>query len=152
LVSAGKDWKSKYVLTASETGRVSFAGIIQENQVVAPNQEIFYIIPGNQHFFGEMEISQNSMGKVKLGQKVLIKLKGYPYEEYGILNGRIDYISDIPYRDSVFMSKVSITVSNTSDLKKTIHLKQGMLANAEIVTQSASILQRIIWSLLKMQR
>jgi multidrug efflux pump subunit AcrA (membrane-fusion protein) len=152
LISAGQDWKSKYVLTASQSGRVSFAGIVQENQVVTPNQEIFYVLPGNQNFFGEMEISQNNMGKVKLGQKVLIKLKGYPYEEYGILNGKIDYISDIPFRDSVFMSKVSFTVSNRSDLKKPIHLKQGMLANAEIVTQNATILQRIIWSLLKMAR
>jgi HlyD family secretion protein len=32
-----------------------------------------------------MAIPQDNMGKVKTGQEVLVKLKSYPYEEYGIL-------------------------------------------------------------------
>jgi hypothetical protein len=42
-------------------------------------------------------------------------------------------------------------MKNSSDLKKPIHLKQGMTADAEIVTQDATILQRISWSLFKME-
>jgi hypothetical protein len=32
--------------------------------------------------------SQNNMGKVKEGQEVLVKLKSYPFEEYGMIRGR----------------------------------------------------------------
>ncbi|MDB5136126.1 MAG: HlyD family efflux transporter periplasmic adaptor subunit [Mucilaginibacter sp.] len=149
LISEAEDWKSKYVLTASQTGKLTYSGIIQENQVLTPNQEIFYINPGNEQFFGEMEIPQNNMGKVREGQQVLIKLKSYPFEEYGILRGRIKYIADIPYKDSVFISKVDFNIKNTSDMRKPIHLKQGMMADAEIVTQDATILQRISRSVLK---
>lgn len=143
LISQSDDWISKYILTASQPGKLAFAGIIQENQVLAANQEVFYINPGDEQFFGEMAIPQNNLGKVKEGQEVLIKLKSYPFEEYGMLKGRIKHISDIPYKDSVFISRVDFKVKKMSDMKRSIHLKQGMMADAEIVTEDATILQRI---------
>lgn len=149
LISQSDDWKSKYILTASQGGKLSFSGIVQENQQLTPNQEIFYINPGNEQFFGEMSIPQASMGKVKDGQEVLVKLKSYPYEEYGMLRGRIKYISDVPYKDSIFVAQVAINIKNTSDLKKPIHLKNGMNADAEIITQDATILSRIARNMIK---
>ena len=149
LVSTAEDWKSKYVLTASQPGKLSYAGIIQKNQVLTAGQEVFYIDPGNEAFFGEMTISQNNMGKVKEGQEVLVKLRSYPFEEYGMIRGRIKYIADVPYKDSIFISKVDFKIKNSSDLKKPIHLKQGMVADAEIITQDATILQRITRSFFK---
>lgn len=150
LISQAEDWKNKYVLTASQAGKLTYAGIIQENQVLATNQEIFYINPGNEQFFGEMAIPQNNLGKVKEGQKVLIKLKSYPFEEFGMLKGDIRYISDVPYRDSVFMSRVDFKIRKTSDMKRPIQLKPGMMADAEIVTQDATILQRIARNMVKL--
>lgn len=149
LVSTAEDWKSKYVLTASQAGKISYAGIIQKNQVLTAGQEVFYIDPGNEAFFGQMTISQNNMGKVKEGQEVLVKLRSYPFEEYGMIRGRIKYIADVPYKDSIFISKVDFKIKNSSDLKKPIHLKQGMVADAEIITQDATILQRITRSFFK---
>src|SRR6185503_18210577 len=93
--------------------------------------------------------TQMSMGKVKEGQQVLIKLRSYPFEEYGMLKGRIKYISDVPYKDSVFLSRVDFKFRKTSDMKRPIHLKQGMIADAEIVTQDATILQRIGRNIIK---
>ena len=149
LVSTAEDWKNKYVLTASQSGKLSYAGIIQKNQVLTAGQEVFYIDPGNEAFFGEMTISQNNMGKVKEGQEVLVKLRSYPFEEYGMIRGRIKYIADVPYKDSIFISKVDFKIKNSSDLRKPIHLKQGMVADAEIITQDATILQRITRSFFK---
>ncbi len=149
MISQAKDWKNKYVLTASQSGKLTFAGIVQENQVLATNQDVFYINPGNEQFFGEMAIPQINMGKVKEGQEVLIKLKSYPFEEYGMIRGNISYIADVPYRDSVFFSKVTFKIKGATDMRKPIRLKQGMLADAEIVTQDATILKRITYNLLK---
>lgn len=149
LISTAEDWKSKYVLTASQSGKVSFVGIVQENQVLTPAEEVFYVDPGDKSYFGEMLISQSNLGKVRAGQQVLVKLKSYPFEEFGMIKGRIQYISDIPYRDSVFISKVNLRLQKTSDLRMPIHLKQGMTADAEIITQNATILQRIGRSFVK---
>lgn len=150
LISQAEDWKNKYVLSAPQNGRLNYAGIVQENLVLTPNQEVFYINPGNEQFFGEMTIPQDNMGKVKEGQQVLIKLKSYPFEQYGMIRGNISHISDVPYRDSVFMSKVDFKIKGSTDMKKPIHLKQGMKADAEIITEDATILQRITWNLVKL--
>ncbi|HEY8930479.1 MAG TPA: HlyD family efflux transporter periplasmic adaptor subunit [Mucilaginibacter sp.] len=143
LISTAEDWKNKYVLSASQRGKLSYAGIIQENQVLNAGQDVFYIDPGNEAFFGEMTIPQNNMGKIKEGQEVLVKLRSYPFEEYGMIRGRIKYIADVPYKDSVYISKVDFKIANSSDLKKPIRLKQGMMADAEIITEKATILQRL---------
>ncbi|BAU55198.1 HlyD family secretion protein [Mucilaginibacter gotjawali] len=143
LISTAEDWKSKYVLTAAQPGKLIFAGIIQVNQVLTPGQEIFYLDPGNEGYFGEMAITQSNMGKVKEGQQVLVKLRSYPFEEYGMIKGRIKYISEVPYKDSVFISKVDFKAGGATDMHRPIHLKQGMMADAEIITQDATIMQRI---------
>jgi len=149
LISATEDWKSKYVLAASQSGKVLFSGIVQENHVLSANQEVFEINPGEGGFFGEMKISQGNLGKVREGQKVLIKLKSYPFEEYGMLKGKIAYISDVPYKDSIYFSKVDFSLKQGSNLKRPIHLKQGMMADAEIITQDATMMQRLSRSLVK---
>ncbi|WP_419803523.1 HlyD family secretion protein [Mucilaginibacter sp.] len=150
LISQAEDWKSKYVLSASQNGKLSFAGIVQQNQVLQAGQDVFYINPGNNNYLGEMAIPQANMGKVKENQEVLVKLRSYPFEEYGMIRGRISNINDVPYKDSVFLSKVNFNLKNTTDLKRPVHLKQGMLADAEIVTEDATILQRITRNLFKL--
>ena len=140
IISQAEDWKSKYVLTASQAGKLELASVLQENDILIPNQEVFYIDPGNEDYFGEMNIPQASMGKVKEGQQVLIKLRSYPFEEFGMLKGQIVNISDVPFRDSVFLSKVDFKLTKTPDIRGSIHLKQGMIADAEIVTQEATIM------------
>nr|WP_294942624.1 HlyD family efflux transporter periplasmic adaptor subunit [uncultured Mucilaginibacter sp.] len=149
LISQAEDWKYKYILSASQAGKVSFAGIIQENQVVSSSQEVFYINSQNAAFFGEVNIPQNNLGKVKEGQGVLIKLKSYPFEEYGMLKGTISYINDVPFKDSIFTAKVILRSNTTSDLKRPIHLKQGMTADAEIITEDATLLQRLTRNVIK---
>ncbi|AMR32035.1 secretion protein HlyD [Mucilaginibacter sp. PAMC 26640] len=149
LISLAGDWQSKYVLTAPLPGRVTFAGMVQENQVLTPGHDVFYINTGNDQFFGQINVPQANLGKVRLGQEVLIKLQSYPFEEYGMLRGRISYLSDVPYQDSVFISEVSFRSAGKSDLKKPVHLKQGMLADAEIITQDATILQRLTRNVIK---
>lgn len=148
LISQAEDWKNKYVLLASEAGKVTFAGNVQENQIVSPNQDVFYINTGNEKFFGEMNIPQDNLGKVKQGQRVLVKLRSYRFEEFGMMKGTISYISDVPLKDSVFTSRVVFT-SKTSDMKKPVNLKQGMIADAEIITEDATILQRLTRNIIK---
>jgi HlyD family secretion protein len=94
----------KYQLIAPHRRKILFVGIIQESQVTDVNQELFYIIPDNEVFFGKMILPQDNMGKIKERQQVLIKLKAYPFEEYGMIRGTIKNIVETPNRDGVFMS------------------------------------------------
>jgi len=152
LISQADDWKSKYILSASQSGIINYAGIVQENQVLNIAQEVFYIDSRKSNFFGIMSVPQTNMGKVKEGQEVLVKLKGFPYEQYGMIHGHISFIAAVPYKDSIFISRVNFTPEYKTDMKMAVHLKQGMMADAEIITEDATVLQRITHNLTKLVR
>src|SRR5699024_5967291 len=106
LQSVIAEWKNKYLLVAPFDGKLIYAGIIQKNQSFKTGQRIFYIKPDNSRFFGEITISQHSLGKIRKGQKVLARFSGYPYQKFGSVHGRVSYLSAIPVNDSSFVAKV----------------------------------------------
>lgn len=152
LLSGAIEWKNKYILTASESGTLKFVGFIQVNQNLTSGQEVFYINHEKSKFFCELHLPQNNMGKIKIGQQVLIKLRSFPYEEFGILRGRITYIADLPFRDSTFISKVDFDL--TPKLKSHVipYLKPGMIGDAEVITENLSIFSRLTRSIIKMAK
>jgi len=152
LLSGAIDWKRKYILTASESGTIKFIGFIQINQNLTAGQEVFYINHGKSHFFGELHLPQNNLGKIKIGQKVLIKLRSFPYEEFGILRGRITYIADLPFKDSSFIAKVDFDVPQISKNHLFPYLKSGMIGDAEVITEDLSIFNRLTQNIIKMAK
>lgn len=143
-------WILQHVLTAPVAGKLSFAGIVQQNQNVLNNQEIFIVNPGNSDFFGEVQIPQYNMGKIRKGVRTLVKLRSYPFEQYGMVRGKLTYISDVAYRDSVFIAKVSFEQFENKDPNRKIVLKNGMQADAEIITEESSLLQRFFRNMTRM--
>ena len=150
MITETNSWLMKYVIFSPLAGKVGYAGILQENQNVTINQELFIVNPGNTNFFGEVQIPQYNMGKVKLGQRTLIKLRSYPFEEYGIINGKISYITDVALKDSVFIAKIDFGKFEQKNPANPIVLKPGMVADAEIITKESSLLQRFVRNITKM--
>ncbi|WET69764.1 HlyD family efflux transporter periplasmic adaptor subunit [Sphingobacterium sp.] len=146
FISEAENWKKQYVISSTSKGRLIYGDFLQENQLVKMGDELFYVNDNKDDYYGEILIPQAKSSKVKLGQDVLIKVQSYPYQEYGYLRGKIDYISDIPIKDSVFFAKVVLTRNkHDSDIK----LKPGILADAEITTENQSIFKRIWINLTK---
>lgn len=150
MIEETKRWLLNYVVSATVAGKVGYVGILQENQNVSINQQLFIINPGNSSFFGEVQIPQYNMGKVALNQKVLIKLHSYPFEEFGVINGKISYLTDVALKDSVFFAKVQFQYPKRHDIKQAVVLKQGMMADAEIITRESSLLQRFLRNITKL--
>jgi multidrug efflux pump subunit AcrA (membrane-fusion protein) len=150
IISDTESWLLKYVASATLKGRVSYVGILQENQNIAMNQPLFMVNPGNSNFFGEVQIPQYNMGKVMVGQRSLIKLRSYPFEEFGVINGKVSYITDFALKDSVFLVKIDFQQFEKKDAEHTIVLKPGMVADVEIITKESSLLQRFSMNITKM--
>src|SRR5690606_2236299 len=114
--------------------------------IFGQSEELFYIYSENSNYFGEMHLPQRDFGKIKEGQDVLIKVRSYPYEEYGYIQGKIKTISDIPVRDSIFLSRVEIYRNPQDSL---IKLRPGTLADADVITNDQTILYRIWKNVIK---
>jgi HlyD family secretion protein len=133
-------------MVAPNAGYVIFSGSLQENQYLNAGSIVFYIKTNDEQYYGEMKLPQLDFGKIKIGQRVMIKVKGYQYQEYGYLNGKIKTISDIPIKDSLFLSRVEIEREPKDSL---IVLRPNLIADAEIITNDQSILTRIWLNLTK---
>jgi len=146
FINEAENWKKQYVITTLSNGFLVYGGFLQENQLVKTGDILFYINPGKEDYYGEILIPQVSSSKVKRYQDVLIKVRSYPYQEYGCLKGKVDYISDIPIRDNLFFSKVVLTRTNEDSI---IKLKPGIQAEAEIIMEDQSIFKRVYLNLTK---
>jgi HlyD family secretion protein len=149
-ITESDNWILQHILKAPFAGKLSFAGIVQQNQNVAVGQEIFIVNPGNASFFGEIHIPQYNMGKIHEGERALVKLRSFPFEQYGMIRGRLSYISEVAYRDSVFIAKISFDHFENKDANRKIVLKNGMQADVEIITEESSLLQRFFRNITKM--
>jgi len=149
MITETDSWLNKYVLSAPVSGTLGYAGIVQENQTVNSNQELFIINPANTNFFGEIQIPQYNMGKIRQGQRTLVKMKSFPFEQYGLIRGKISYISDVAFKDSVFIAKITFEQFENKDPHHKILLKNGMQADAEIITENSSLLQRFLRNITK---
>lgn len=150
FISEIERWKQKYILTAPQSGRVILSRVIQVNKTYKENEELFYITQDNKDLFGEVLIKQNSLGKVKKGQAVLVKLESYPFEQYGMIRGHITFISDVPTRDSVFSAVVKLNINDVFFKKQKIILKNGLIGEAEIITEESSLLRKLLRNFTKL--
>ena len=121
---------------------MSFSSILQEKQLLSANQEIFFIAPASSQFFGTVKIPQMSFGKIKTGQKVLIKFNGYPFQEFGSVDGVIAEISEVPAKDSTFLAKINLPNGLKTNFNKQLTYKIGMNATAEIITEDLRLIER----------
>lgn len=147
LRSAVDDWKSRYVLTAPGPGQVHFSGMLEANQAVRPNEEVFFISSPAVQYYGEMLVPQQNLGKVRVGQQVLIKLDGYPFSEFGLVEGRVASLSEIPTAQNNFLAKVSLSHGLITTYGKKIVYRNRISAKADIITEDTRLLQRIFYQL-----
>lgn len=148
LISSVEDWQKKYIITATISGKVNFMSNLQENQALRAGTELMFIGGNDAHYFGEVLIPQANAGKVKNGQRVLVKLQGYPFEEYGAVEGIIQYISPIPTPDNQgFLAVVTLPRGLKTNANKQLTYKNGMQASAEIITEDIRLIERIFYQL-----
>ncbi len=136
------EWINRYVVLAPDEGRIQFISSLQQNQNIQNGQDLFFVAPDNRSFYGEIVARQAGIGKIKTNQKVIIKLESYPSSEYGYLNGKVEYISPFPVRDSSFVIRVALPEGMKTNYNKVLPYKNNLRAVAEIITKDRRLLER----------
>ena len=126
---------------ALQTGVAHIMGILQNGQLVKKGRLLFYITnKGDGQYYGELSVPQTYMRQLKKNQQVLIKLKAYAVEEFGVLTGIVDSISRRPVNGHYFTARVRLT----KPTNRKINLVAGMDANAMVITGEKTLMDRII--------
>ena len=146
LKEAIRDWEYKYVLSSSINGVVSFQDYWGSNQFVNSGSLVFSILPINtSRLVGKLLIPAQNSGKVSVGQKVLIKLDNYPYQQYGMLIGKVANFSISPDSEGNYTVYVAIPNGTKTSYNKSFRFTQELLGNAEIITEDLSVAERMFY-------
>lgn len=141
-------WQQKYLVKSPVDGKAIFFNVWKENQFINSNEAILMIVPPVEKYIAKASLPLSGAGKVKAGQKVLIKLAAYPFDEFGMVAAQVAGISDVPldtaYSLEIFLPKGLITTAN-----KKIPAQPHLTGVAEIITDDKSIIERLfekIWT------
>ena len=142
-------WQQKYELTAPTAGRVHLPGLLQEKANVSANATVFTIGGDSARFFGFASVPQTYVGKIKQGQRVRVKFDGYPFYEFGFVEGKVGRLSTAPTPDSIFYAHIVFPHGLVTQYHTRLPFKQGLTAAAEIVLEERSLLQKFTYDINK---
>jgi multidrug efflux pump subunit AcrA (membrane-fusion protein) len=141
-----KDWEMRYLLQSRINGKVVFLNFWTVNQNVNQGDLVFTIIPSeNADFIAKLKTPVQNSGKIKVGQKVNIKLESFPDTEFGTLQGKVKNISLIPDAEGFYYIDVSLPSILITSYNKEIEFKQEMRGVAEIVTEDLRLIERFFY-------
>ncbi|TDE17063.1 HlyD family efflux transporter periplasmic adaptor subunit [Dyadobacter psychrotolerans] len=142
-----ENWKLRYILTAPVAGTASFSAPWQEQQHLTSGQELMLIEPQTSSFRGLVKLPQANLGKVLEGQAVLIKMDGFPYREYGMLEGKLARPSLTPGKDTAYWAYVDLPFKLKTRYGKDLPYRNGLKGTAEIITADRRLLERLVSTL-----
>lgn len=146
LKKAIKDWEYQYVLSSNINGNVSFLNYWNTNQTVTQGDLVFTIIPSqNSAYVAKLKTPAQNSGKIKVGQRVNVKLENYPDTEFGVLDGLVKSISLIPDKEGLYLIDVGLPEKMITSYNKDIDFKQEMRGTAEIITEDLRLIERFFY-------
>lgn len=153
LKKALRQWEKTYLVYASIDGTLSYLQFLGEKQFVKAGSTLLSILPNNRQItIGQMHIGAQNQGKIKINQKVLIKLDNYKYQEYGIVQGKIKSIALVQDKDSKYYIEVALPNGLQTSYHKTIVFDKELSGTADIVTEELTLAERILSQLRSLLR
>jgi len=146
-----KQWEQSYIIASSTNGVASFQQFFGENQFVKAGDPIVSILPDHtEQLVGRMSVPAANSGKIIPDEKVLIKLDNYRFQEYGIVEGKVENISMIPDEKGNYYVNVILPKGLKTSYNKTLKFDKELIGNGEIVTQDLRLIERFFYQIRKL--
>ena len=77
----------------------------------------------------------------------MIRLQNFPDDEFGVLSGKVDNISQSPDNNGLYIIEVGLADKLITNYNKEIDFTQEMSGTAEIITEDLRLLERFFYQL-----
>ncbi|MEH2226025.1 HlyD family efflux transporter periplasmic adaptor subunit [Nostoc sp.] len=151
------------IIRASASGTIAQLNLRNVSQVISSGQMIAQIAPSEAPLEIKADIPAEEISKIRLGQKVYMRVSACPYPDYGSLQGAVSSISpdaietqsNLNSSNSSFgMGQISQTGSYKVNIKpenyvlkiaeKECAIQLGMEGSADIISKEETVLQFIL--------
>ena len=151
-------------LKAPQAGIVKDLATHTPGTVVSPGTVIMTLVPNNEALQAEVWMKNEDAGFVHAGQEVKVKLSAYPFQKYGMVDGKVLQVSadatdksasntnqnnaeqnqsssnaQLSYRTIIQLSKQSLDTEQDK-----LHLTPGMQVVAEIKLADETVMQYLL--------
>lgn len=140
LMTALGEWETSCLPTAPVDGRVAFMQLWKAGQYVNTGETMFVVVPvGESEFVGKALLPMMGSGKVKTGQRAVIRLTGFPEQTYGRMEGSVASISPVPDEEGNYVVEILLT-DKMDRQPPAIKVMDG---TAEIIVREQCLLERL---------
>jgi multidrug resistance efflux pump len=149
LRSEIQSWKQQFLVTAPADGIVSLSLEWTPGQYLRPGQEVMTLVSPE----GEGALKAQGLlpiigaGKVAVGMDARIRLAGFPYKEYGVLEGTVQDISLAPVEAGeggpAYRIEIALPQGLRTDYGRELPLLREAQGTARIITEQRSLLERL---------
>lgn len=137
------------LLTAPATGTVQQLQVHTVGAVVRPADPLLVIVPEGSTLVVEAMVLNRDAGFVREGQDVRVKLEAFPFTRYGVVEGRLAFMSrDAVQQEEggglVFPARIELSESSIVADGRETPLTAGLAATAEIKTGRRRIIEFLL--------
>ncbi len=136
-------WDFQYVLRSPIDGEVSYFVLIKDNQYINAGDHLMVILPGYNSMYGYCQANSLGVGKIEPNQQVNIQLDNFPFQEYGVVSGRVESISKVSVNNT-HMIKISLPDGLKTNYYHQLKFTQEMTGNALIITRDLRLIDRFV--------
>jgi multidrug resistance efflux pump len=150
LRAAVAAWEQDNVLRAPVDGTVSFFRDLHENQYAGVAEPLVAVVPTAQGLVGRVSLTGQGAGKVRVGQRVIIRFESYPYREFGTVEGRVRRVSQLGFQPdahapdvTTYQVEVTLPKGLVTSYGRSLGFRQEMRGDADVVTQDMRLIERL---------
>ncbi|MBW4564773.1 MAG: HlyD family efflux transporter periplasmic adaptor subunit [Mojavia pulchra JT2-VF2] len=133
--------------------------ITKPGAVVQPGQRIAQIAPQNAGIVLKAQMPSQDSGFLKVGMPVKVKFDAYPFQEYGIVEGKVTWISPDSKVSQTpqgnienYELEVTLEQQYVQNGNKRIPLTAGQSANAEVIIRQRRVIDFVLDPFKKLQK
>ena len=144
LWTALREWEMAYCIEAPVAGKVALPRQSSPHLYLSAGQCLARILPDEPgEWVGLAQISLADAGKVRVGQRAVVRFTAFPDQLYGWVEGRVRSVAPLPweerYRVEIIFPKGMVTQQG-----KELPLRQGMQAMVEVVTDERRLIELLL--------
>lgn len=144
-------------LLAPVAGVVKFLRVNTVGGVLRAGDELMQLSPTDGDMVIEAKINPVDIGQLELGLPVQVKLDAFDFSVYGMLMGKLTYISSDTLVEqgpngqslSSYRAHIRIDPQQSNPMLARVALKPGMTATIDIKTRTRSVLQYLLKPVIK---
>lgn len=144
LLIAVNEWEKAYLLVSLMDGHIAFMQLWEGSQYVNTDETMFVVIPNHETSYkGKALLPMQGVSKVRIGQRVIVRLTGFSEQEYGFVEGKVKSLSPVPDEEGNYVMEIGFPDDALLKGRKTFPAMKVIMGTAEIIINDCNLLERL---------